>query len=279
MNSKFKSSKAKLLKKFFLLLPFILITLIFIIIPVCLVLVKAFIPASGGTVADNWAIINGFIWQKILTSFIVALLTTLFCLLIGFSFAYLLSGSRSKIFKTLVLFIITAPIWMSFLIKIVGLKCFFDIVAGYDNSTYGHIWTIIGLTYVYLPFMILPLYSVLNDMPRNLIYASYDLGCSKTRTLIKVVIPYCLGAMVSGITLVFLPSLTTVGVTQFLNNSTDASLIGNIIADMGDQALSNNAAIGAASAISLVIGAILIAGFIGYVIIRRLVSRKRSNHG
>jgi spermidine/putrescine transport system permease protein len=61
-------------------------------------------------------------------------------------------------------------------VKLVGLKTFFDICAGYDNSTYGNLWTILGLIYLYLPFMIMPLYSVLNDMPKNLVFASYDLG-------------------------------------------------------------------------------------------------------
>lgn len=264
-------------KNFFLLVPFIVITLIFIVIPLIMILVRAFIPINGSSVSEIWSIMDGFIWQKILTSFIVALLTTIFCLIIGFPFAYLLSWSKNKIFKSLVLFVITAPIWMSFLVKIVGLKCFFDIMAGYDNSTYGHIWTIIGLAYVYLPFMILPLYSVLNDMPRNIVFASYDLGCSRLRTFWKIIIPYCLTSIISGITLVFLPSLTTVGVSQFLNNSNDANLIGNIISDTGQFGCANKNAMSSASVISLVLSLILASGFALYIVIRKVIRKRRKN--
>jgi spermidine/putrescine transport system permease protein len=144
---------------------------------------------------------------------------------------------------------------------LVGLKTFFDFAYGYQNSTYGDIWTIIGLVYLYLPFMILPLYSVLSDMPRNFIYASYDLGVKPIGTFFKIVLPYTKAALISGITLVFLPSLTTVAVPQFLNNSPDNSMIGDIIVEEGNLAATSPISLARASTLSLVLSMVIIGGF------------------
>ncbi|GHU47822.1 hypothetical protein FACS1894218_3100 [Bacilli bacterium] len=150
---------------------------------------------------------------------------------------------------------------MSFLVKLIGLKTFFDLCAGYDNSTYGNMFTVIGLIYLYLPFMIMPIYSVLNDMPKNLVYASYDLGYGGFRTFLKVVVPYTKTALVSGITLVFLPSLTTVAVPQFLNNNNNGSMIGDLIVDQGQAGLTSDIALARASTLSLVLSLLMLAAF------------------
>ncbi|MDR3257743.1 MAG: ABC transporter permease [Mycoplasmataceae bacterium] len=257
-----------------LLVPFILLSLILVIIPLIMIFVKAFIPTSGATVADNWSVIDGFIWQKILISLLIAVITTIVCVLLAYPFTYFLSNSKSKVFKTIIIFIATAPVWTSFLVKLIGLKTFFDICAGYDNSTYGNLWTIVGLIYLYLPFMIMPLYSVLNDMPKNLVYASYDLGYGPFKTFFKVTLPYTKAALASGITLVFLPALTTVAVPQFLNNNNDGSMIGDIIVDQGQSGLTSDIALARASTLSLVLSLILLAGFLCYIVFYKIVWKK-----
>ncbi|GHU32274.1 hypothetical protein FACS1894166_05260 [Bacilli bacterium] len=118
----------------------------------------------------------------------------------------------------------------------------------------------IGLIYLYLPFMIMPIYSVLNDMPKNLVYASYDLGYGPFRTFLKVVVPYTKTALISGITLVFLPSLTTVAVPQFLNNN-NGSMIGDLIVDQGQSGLTSDIALARASTLSLVLSLLMLAAF------------------
>lgn len=261
-------------KNWILLIPFALVSLLLVIIPLLMIFIKAFLPTSGATMADNWAIINGFIWQKILTSFIIAIITTIVCILISYPFAYFLSTSKSKVFRTIIIFIATAPVWTSFLVKLVGLKTFFDICAGYDNSTYGNLWTILGLIYLYLPFMIMPLYSVLNDMPKNLVFASYDLGYGPFKTFFKVTLPYTRVALLSGITLVFLPALTTVAVPQFLNNNNNGSMIGDIIVDQGQAGLTSDIALARASTLSLVLSLVMLGGFGIYILFRKVIWKR-----
>lgn len=253
--------------------------LLLVILPLILILIKAFIPVEGSSVADNWSIINGFIFEKIITSILIAVITTIICILLAYPFSYFLAMSRNKVFRTIVIFIATAPIWTSFLVKLIGLKTFFDICAGYDNSTFGHIWTIIGLVYLYLPFMIMPLYSVLNDMPKNLIYASYDLGYGPIKTFFLITVPYTKEALLSGITLVFLPALTTVAVPQFLNGNNDGSMIGDIIINQGQNGLTSQIALARASTLSLVLSLILLAVFIGWMLIKKGIKHWKANRG
>ena len=139
-----------------------------------MVIIKSFLPTSSGDVSLNWTIMNGFIMGKIGLSILLALSATIICVLLAYPFAYMMAFNKSKSFKAVLVVLITAPIWSSFLVKLIGLKTFFDVCAGYSNSTYGHIFTVIGLVYIYIPFMILPLYNVLDDMPKNLVFASQD---------------------------------------------------------------------------------------------------------
>lgn len=240
-------------KKLLLTLPYILISLLLFIIPLIMVIVKAFLPTSAGGAELNWTVLNGFVFGKIFLSIGLAAAATAICIVIAYPFAYMLAFNKSKNLKIVVVILITAPIWSSFLVKLIGLKTFFDICNGYSNSTSGHIFTIIGLAYIYIPFMILPLYNVLEDMPKNLVLASQDLGQSMIKTFFKVIVPYTKTAFYAGLTLVFLPAVTTVAVPQFLNNSTSASTIGDIIVQEGEEGLISDIALARASSLSLIV--------------------------
>jgi spermidine/putrescine transport system permease protein len=125
----------------------------------------------------------------------------------------------------------------------------------------------------------MPLYSVLNDMPKNLIYASYDLGYGGFKTFLKVVVPYTKTALFSGITLVFLPSLTTVAVPQFLNNSNDNSLISDIIVDQGSQAVTSQIALARASTLSLVLSLVILGGYGLFMVCYKFTKKKKRSGG
>ncbi len=140
---------------------FIALTLIFFVIPFIIVIANSFVPAPNASVADNWTFINGYYWEKILISIAVALCVCLLVLVIGFPFGYFLSKTKSKTLKVVNIFLITAPLWISTLIKIVGLKTLFDVMAGQPQGTYGYIYTIIALTYNSLPVFILLIYNVM----------------------------------------------------------------------------------------------------------------------
>lgn len=248
-------------KNFFLILPYMLVALVFIIVPITLIFVKSFMPTSAGSVAENWNFVNDFIWLKILKSFIVAILATIISVVIAYPFSYFLAFDvKGKTVKMLAVLFITAPTWMSFLVKIIGVKTFFDFINGFSNSTSGDVFTVIGLVYIYVPFMIMPIYNVLKDMPKNLIYASKDLGRGAWSTFINIVIPYTKNALISGLTLVFLPCLTSVSVPQFLNSSSSGSLIGDIIMEEGQLAQTSDISLARASTLALIVFLFLAVG-------------------
>ena len=248
-------------KNFFLILPYMLVALVFIIVPITLIFVKSFMPTSAGSVVENWNFVNSFIWLKILKSFIVAILATIISVVIAYPFSYFLAFDvKGKTVKMLAVLFITAPTWMSFLVKIIGVKTFFDFINGFSNSTSGDVFTVIGLVYIYVPFMIMPIYNVLKDMPKNLIYASKDLGRGAWSTFINIVIPYTKNALISGLTLVFLPCLTSVSVPQFLNSSSSGSLIGDIIMEEGQLAQTSDISLARASTLALIVFLFLAVG-------------------
>lgn len=248
-------------KNFFLILPYMLVALVFIIVPITLIFVKSFMPTSAGSVVENWNFVNSFIWLKILKSFIVAILATIISVVIAYPFSYFLAFDvKGKTVKMLAVLFITAPTWMSFLVKIIGVKTFFDFINGYSNSTSGDVFTVIGLVYIYVPFMIMPIYNVLKDMPKNLIYASKDLGRGAWSTFINIVIPYTKNALISGLTLVFLPCLTSVSVPQFLNSSSSGTLIGDIIMEEGQLAQTSDISLARASTLALIVFLFLAVG-------------------
>jgi spermidine/putrescine transport system permease protein len=130
--------------------------------------------------------------------------------------------------------LILAPLFIFTLVKILALKGFFTYVfdeRSLDNSGI----LIIGLVYLNLPFMIIPLYVVFSNMPKNIIDASEDLGYTKVQTFIKVVIPYGMKAICSGITIVFLMGVLSVAVSdKLIINSEQNKLLGNIINDLAN---------------------------------------------
>lgn len=259
VNIKLLKPKTRFNKQLLLVIPFVLMTLLLFVAPLVMVIVKSFLPTDSGGVEQNWSIMNGFVFGKIALSIGLALAATAICTLLGYPFAYMMAFNRSKSFKAVLVVLITAPIWSSMLIKLIGLKTFLDVCAGYSNSTYGHIFTVIGLVYIYLPFMILPIYNVLDDMPKNLVFASQDLGQSMVKTFFKIIIPYSKTAFYAGLTMVFLPAVTTVAVPQFLNNATNNATIGDIIVQEGEEGLISDIALARSSSLSLVVSIFVLA--------------------
>lgn len=270
VNIKLLKPKQKFNKKLLLVLPFVIMTLLLFVIPLVMVVVKSFIPTDAGGVALNWTIMSGFVFGKIGLSILLALAATIICTLLAYPFAYMMAFNRSKSFKAVLVVLITAPIWSSMLVKLIGLKTFFDLCAGYSNSTFGHIFTVIGLVYIYIPFMILPLYNVLDDMPKNLVFASQDLGQNMVKTFFKVIVPYTKTAFYAGLTMVFLPAVTTVAVPQFLNNATNNATIGDIIVQEGEEGLISDIALARSSSLSLVVSIIVLALYLAIAFIPKL---------
>ncbi|EGZ30892.1 spermidine/putrescine transport system permease PotB [Malacoplasma iowae 695] len=271
-------------------IPYFLISIILVLIPLIIVVIRAFTPAvvSSGDgsvslpVSENWNFIDYTVFEKILLSIGIAFVTSLLCLVIGYPFAYFLSLNKNKCLKILTVSIVISPIWMSFLIKLVSLKTLFDLMNGSPNSTYGNIYSIIALVYINLPIFILTIYTYINSIPKNLLDASKDLGKNSLQTFFFVIVPYTKNAIMSGLTLVFLPSITVAGVSKFMNNSNDGELVGDIIVGQGQSALVSNIALSRVSALCIVLCAAILILFAIFLVIRKVLKvqkSKRDNGG
>ena len=159
-------------------------------------------------------------------SIVLALITTLICLIIGYPLAFVISRQAPKRQAILIL-LVTAPMWINMLIRVLAWKQIFNII---DERIIGTNFAIVvGMVYVFLPFMVLPIYTVLSKIDPLLYEASADLGSSAVITFLKVTLPLSIGGVLSGVTMVLLPAATTIVIPKILGEG--KYLIGNLIED------------------------------------------------
>ena len=142
----------------------------------------------------------------------VGVITTLLCLLIGYPTAYLLS--KMNVGKLLVLIFIM-PMWVNFLLRTLATKAIFEAI----GVQLGIGTVIVGMVYNYLPMMILPLHTTISGIDKSYLEAARDLGASPLRVFTKVVVPMSMSGIISGITMVFIPTISTFAISQLLSNS------------------------------------------------------------
>ena len=219
--------------------PHIVWSVLFIIAPLVFVAYYAFTDAEGAFTLAN---VSSFFTEKYLIIFFrsvkLALIATAICLLLGYPIAYFISRSKPKTQKILIL-LLMLPMWMNFLIRTYAIMVLIQ-DTGIINSFLGnfgigpiHILgtegaVIIGMVYDYLPFMILPIYSVMSKLDNRLIEAASDLGCNGFRVLRKVILPLSVSGVISGATMVLVPSISTFYISQKLGG-VDTLLIGDVI--------------------------------------------------
>lgn len=178
--------------------------------------------------------------QVLLHSLNMAFIATFFCLILGYPFAFILTRLPQKL-RPVMLFLLIVPFWTNSLIRIYGLKIFLS-TRGYFNDFL--LWTglidkplkimytqeavILGLIYILLPFMVLPLYSSIEKLDRSYLEAAKDLGANKFRTFIKIIIPLTMPGIIAGCLLVFLPALGLFYVSDLMGGAKNL-LIGNVI--------------------------------------------------
>ena len=238
--------------------------MLFIVVPLIFVAIYAFTDRQMGFTFDN--IIDFFTPEKLYIlwrSVKLALIATVICILIGYPAAYFISKANPRKQRLLIL-LIMLPMWMNFLIRTYAWMVILQ-NKGIINSIIGLIGlgpfkmintegaVIVGMVYDFLPYMILPIYSVMTKLDTRLIEAAADLGCNGFGVLTKVIIPHSLPGVFSGITMVFVPSISTFYISQKLGGG-KFFLIGDLIES---QYNANN--IHAAAAISLVLMLIILA--------------------
>lgn len=157
----------------------------------------------------------------------IAFVTTLVCLLLAYPTAYILATSKLKA-KSVFVMVFVLPMWINFSLRITALKEILTMLEG-NLAYYPFLNSVIGMTYDFLPFMILPIYNTIVKLDGSLLEAAKDLGASDLSAFLKVTLPLSLPGIISGISMVFLPSMTNYVVLDMLYNSTYimGSLIGS----------------------------------------------------
>ncbi|MGI6021068.1 MAG: ABC transporter permease [Lachnospiraceae bacterium] len=210
-------------------IPYAVFLLLFVAAPLIVLIFYAFTNGQGQFTLRN---LSGFFTDPntlgtLVYSLGIALATTLVCLLLAYPIAYILAKSKLK-FKGVLLMIFIIPMWINFSLRITALKEILTLIEG-NLAYYPFFNTIVGMTYDFLPFMILPIYTSISKLDPSLEEAAMDLGANDLKTFLKITLPLSTPGIISGITMVFLPAMTNYVVLDMLYNSTYimGSLIGS----------------------------------------------------
>ena len=222
---------------------------LFVVIPIIMVVVYAFTTAGGGFTLENFARMGTY--AAVFTrSFWLAILATLICLLAGYPAAYFISRESPR-FQRIAMMLIMLPMWMNFLLRTyswmsilennglinrffssIGLFSLINRILGTNMEYFPMINTqgavVLGMVYNYLPFMVLPIYSVIEKMDGSLLEAARDLGAGSARVFRKVILPLSLPGVLSGVTMVFVPSVSTFAISRLLGGGTQM-MLGDLI--------------------------------------------------
>lgn len=241
-----------------LAIPYVVWMALFVVAPLLLVVVYSFTAKTGGFTLENFAKLSIYL-PVFARSFVLALLATAICLLIGYPIAYLMSREGPG-FRSIATMLIMLPMWMNFLLRTYSwmsilentglLNTFFKTIGLIDlvNSiaiqfaadpaayvpieyfpminTQGAI--VLGMVYNFLPFMILPIFTVIEKIDYRLIEAAQDLGASSRNVFRKVIFPLSLPGVLSGITMVFVPAVSTFAISRLLGGG-KVTLLGDLI--------------------------------------------------
>ena len=222
---------------------------LFVLAPIVMVVIYAFSAASGGFTLDNFARMGTYA-VVFARSFKLALIATAVCLLVGYPVAYMISREGPR-FQRIAMMLVMLPMWMNFLLRTyswmsilentgllnrffsaIGLIDLVNRLCGTDLAYFPMINTqgavVLGMVYNYLPFMILPIYSVIEKLDGSLLEAARDLGANSARVFRKVILPLSLPGVLSGVTMVFVPSVSTFAISKLLGGSNEL-LLGDLI--------------------------------------------------
>ena len=216
--------------------PHIVWAILFIIAPICFVVYYAFTDSNGSFTLSNFSQFSHYA-PTLLLSLMLALISTTVCLIIGYPVAYAISRAKPTTQKILIMMLML-PMWINFIIRTDSIAILIE-KNGVINSILQNVGlaidimdteaaVIIGMVYDFLPYMILPIYTVMTKIDNNLVEASSDLGCSGWQTMTKVIMPMSFSGICSGVTMVFVPCVSTFYISQRLGG-TNTYLIGDEI--------------------------------------------------
>ena len=244
--------------------PYVLWMALVVIVPIFLVIFYAFTTANSVELAELEGGLAGFLSMFTLEnfarmgtytvifarSFELAAVATVVCLLIGYPLAYVMAREGPR-FQRMAMVLIMLPMWVNFLLRTyawmsilenngilnnffesIGLFSLLNAVFGLDIDHFSLIRTqgavVLGMVYNYLPFMVLPVYSVIIKLDQSLLEAARDLGANTSGVFRKVIFPLSLPGVLSGVTMVFVPSVSTFAISRMMGGNTQM-LLGNLI--------------------------------------------------
>lgn len=242
MNGR-SSLRAKLISS-----PYVVWSALFIVAPLIFVVYYSFTNPSGDFSLDNISALSKYA-PTFLRSIWFGIVATVICLLIAFPLAYIISQKTEKVQRTLVM-LVMLPMWMSFLIRTyswmallqdTGIINSFLAKLGIDPihmiNTSGAV--ILGMVYNFLPYMIMPIYSVMAKLDYSMVEAAQDLGGNRLTVIKRCIIPMSMPGVISGITMVFVPSVSTFYISQKLGGGS-FDLIGDVIERQFQQSYNYN---------------------------------------
>ena len=230
-------------------IPYVVWMAIFVVAPIIIMVFYAFATASGEFTLKNFTQMGAYavVFGR---SFKLAIVATLICLLIGYPVSYYMAKEGVR-FQKIAMVLIMLPMWMNFLLRTyswmtilenngllnqffraIGLIDLYNSITGEEVTYFTMMNTqgavVLGMVYNYLPYMILPIYSVIIKLDNSLLEAARDLGADSARVFHKVILPLSLPGVLSGITMVFVPSVSTFAISQMLGGGTQM-LLGDLI--------------------------------------------------
>ncbi len=237
------SAKPKLhFSRKLLAIPYALFLAAFVVIPLLIVVYYAFTDDAG---KFTWEYVRVFFnesgegllgffrsynFQTIVRSLFISTMSTIVCLAIAYPVAYIIANCKLKNKSTLLLLFVV-PMWVNFVLRINALKELFVWLGTYNQSeAWNIINTIIGMVYDFLPFMVLPIYTTLIKIDKSYLEAAKDLGATPAKAFVKITLPLSKAGIVSGVAMVFLPSMTNYVVSNYLTFR-NVKIIGKLIDD------------------------------------------------
>lgn len=194
-------------------LPYLIFSVVFVVIPLLLIVVYAFTDEAGNLTLANFS--KFFAHPEAVNTFVysigIAILTTVGCILLGYPAAWILSRSSSGYSKTLIMLFIL-PMWVNILVRTLATVALFD----FARLPLGEGALIFGMIYNFIPFMIYPIYDTLQKMDKSYIEAAQDLGASSAQVFWKVVFPLSMPGIISGVMMVFMPTISTFAIAELL---------------------------------------------------------------
>ena len=236
-------------KRSLLALPYVIWMALFVVAPIIVVVIYAFTTASFDPTLANFAGMGTYV-SIFARSFQLAIIATIICLLIGYPISYVMAKEGPG-FQRIATVLIMLPMWINFLLRTYSwmailennglLNQLFDAIGLFDliNGLFGTDLTyfrmirtqgavVLGMVYNYLPFMILPIYSVILKLDRSLLEAAQDLGANSAYVFRRVIFPLSLPGVLSGVTMVFVPSVSTFAISRLLGGGTHM-MLGDLI--------------------------------------------------